>query len=253
MQIVKSREYRTGFRVESWDIERLVQHLGGDEGVTRVAVQLGDGSSLTVPHTGALAGIPNPPSRPITTVCLESAPPAFLASAESPSRLAIVQLRDRGSFGLSYHVSGDERTVRDLTEKIEDWVESVTPWFGRLAFMDPPGLLLRGGLALGGMAGLTFGSYAALQGIFPAPVINAPGSFAVGARLLAIGCTIVLAAGTLWVCVRPRSLFPMAQIRLGEGADRCGRSDRLRRMVLRWSGALAGAAVTGSMLAGLLR
>ena len=88
MQIVKSREYRTGFRVEPWDIERLVQHLGGDENVTRIAVEFGDGSSLTVPHAGALANVPNLPSRPITSVWIESAPPAFLSPQESLSRLA---------------------------------------------------------------------------------------------------------------------------------------------------------------------
>ena len=253
MQIVKSREYRTGFQVGPWDMERLVQHLGGDESVTRVAVELGDGSTLTVPHAGALASVPNLPGRPITTVWLESAPAAFLASEESPSRLAIVQLRDCGSFGLSYHVSGDERAVRDLAANLEDWVDSVTPWFGRLAFMDPPGLLLRGTLAIGCLAGVTLGLSTALQGILPGPAVGAPGGLAVGAGLLAIGCLVLLAFGTLWVCVRPHSLFPIAQIRFGDGESRCNRSDRLRNLVFRWSGVVAVAAVTGSMLAGLLR
>ncbi len=253
MQIVKSREYRTGFRVEPWDMERLVQHLGGDESVTRVAVELGDGSTLTVPHAGALASVPNLPGRPITTVWLESVPAAFLASEESPARLAIVRLRDRGSFGLSYHVSGDERAVRDLAANLEDWVDSVTPWFGRLAFMDLPGLLLRGMLAIGCLAGVTLGLSAALQGILPGPTIRAPGGFAVGAGLLVIGCLVLLSFGTLWVCVRPHSLFPIAQIRFGDGETRCNRSDRLRNLVFRWSGVVAVAAVTGSLLAGLLR
>ncbi len=148
MQIVKSRVYRVGYRVEPWDMERLVQNLGGDENVSRISVELGDGSSITVPHVGELSAIPNLPTRPITGICVESAPPPFLATEQSPARLAIVQFRDRGSFGLSYHVSGDERAVRDLTEKLEDWVDSVTPWFGRLAFMDSPGLLFRGMLVV---------------------------------------------------------------------------------------------------------
>lgn len=253
MQIVKSREYRTGFRVGPWDMERLVQHLGGDESVTRVAVELGDGSTMTVPHAGALSSVPNLPGRPITTVWLESAPAAFLASEESPSRLAIVQLRDSGSFGLSYHVSGDERAVRDLAAKLEDWVDSVTPWFGRLAFMDPPGLFLRGTLAIGCLAGFTLGLSAALRGLLSRPAISAPGGLAVGADILAIGCMALLASGILWVSVRPHWLFPVAQIRFGDGESRCNRSDRLRNLVFRWSGVVAVAAVTGSMLAGLLR
>ena len=252
MQIVKSREYRTGFRVEPWDIERLVQHLGGDENVTRVAVELGDGSSLTVPHAGALSSVPNLPARPITSVWIESAPPAFIASEESPSRLAIVQLRDRGSFGLSIHVSGDERAVRDLAANLEDWAGSISPWFGRLAFMDSPGLLFRGLLALGCLVGITLGGSTILRGILPGSLLSVPASVALGTRLVALGCLALLALLTLWAGMHPRSLFPVAQFRFGDGESRSNRSDRRRNLVLRWSGVVAAVGATGSMLAGIL-
>lgn len=253
MQIVKSREYRTGFRVDPWDLERLIQELGGDEAVTRIAVELGDGSSLTVPHVAALAEVPNLQSRPITSVWIESAPPAFLSPQDSSSRLAIIQLRALGSFGPSFHVSGDERAVLDLATKIEDWVESITPWFGRLAFMDRPGLLLRGFLILGCIAALTVGLFTALQAMLLGAAINAPGVLAVPARLLPVGCLVTLAFGTLWVGMRPKSIFPAAQIRLGEGESRSDRSDRLRSLVFGLSGVVAVVAVAGSLLAGLLR
>lgn len=253
MQIVKSREYRSGFRVEPWDIERLVQHLGGDENVTRVAVELGDGSSLTVPHAGALSSVPNLPARPITSVWIESAPPAFIASEESPSRLAIVQLRDRGSFGLSIHVSGDERAVRDLAANLEDWADSISPWFGRLAFMDSPGLLFRGLLGLGCLVGIALAGSTILREILPASLLSVPAAFARGTRLVALGCLVLLALGTLWAGVHPRSLFPAAQFRFGEGEARSNRSDRRRNLVLRLGGVAAAVGATGSMLAGILR
>ena len=252
MQIVKSREYRTGFRAELWDLERLVQHLGGDENVTCVAVELGDGSSLTVPHVGALAGVPNLPGRPITSVSIESAPPAFTASEESPSRLAIVQLRDRGSFGLSFHVSGDERAVRELAEKIEDWVDSISPWYGRLAFTNRAGLLFRGLLALGSLAGITLGVSAILRGLLPGSLVSTLSPAAFGARLVAVVCLGLLALGTLWLGTRPKSLFPNAQFRFGEGESRSDRSDRRRALVFRLSGIVVAAGATGSILAGLL-
>ena len=253
MQIVKSREYRTGFRTEMWDIERLVQDLGGDENISRIAVELGDGSSLTVPHAGALASVPNLPARPITSIWIESAPPAFLSPNGSPSRLAIIQLRDRGSFGLSYHVSGDERAVRELATKIEDWVDSVTPWFGRLAFMDRPGLLLRGLFALSCAAAVTIGLSMALQGLLPGPLLSAPGALAIGVRLLPVACLFVLGLGILWMGIRPNSVFPVAQMRFGEGELRSDRSDLRRNLIFRLGGAVAAVAVTGSMLAGILR
>jgi len=253
LQIVKSREYRTGFRVEPWDLERLIQELGGDEAITRIAVELGDGSSLTVPHVAALADVPNLHSRPITSVWIESAPPAFLSSQDSSSRLAIVQLRALGSFGPSFHVSGDERAVLDLATRIEDWVESITPWFGRLAFMDRPGLLIRGSFVLGCFAAVTVGLFTALQALIPGAAIHAPRVLAVAARLSPVGCLVVLALGTLWVGMRPKSIFPAAQIRLGDGESRSDRSDRLRSLVFGLSGVVAVVAVAGSLLAGLIR
>ena len=253
MQIVKSREYRTGFRVELWDLERLVQHLGGDEQVTCVAVELGDGSSFTVPHVGALAGVPNLPARPITSVSIESAPPAFTATEESPSRLAIVRLRDRGAYGLSFHVSGDERVVRDLAGKIEDWVDSISPWYGRLAFTNTAGLLFGGLLALGSLAGITLGASAILQELLPGSLLGTLSSFAFGARLVTAACLGLLALGTIWFATRPKTLSPIAQFRFGEGEARSNRSDRRRALVFRLSGMVVAAGATGSVLAGLLK
>ena len=68
-----------------------------------------------------------------------------------------------------------------------------------------------------------------------------------------VGCLVVLALATLWVGMRPHTVFPVAQIRLGEGESRSDRSDRRRVLVFRMSGLVAVVAVTGSMLVGLLR
>jgi hypothetical protein len=236
-----------------WDIERLVQDLGGDEYVTRIAVELGDGSKLTVPHAAGLAAVPNGPSRPIASILLESAPPAFLAEGESMSRLAIVQLRDRGSFGLSYHISGEERTVRELATKIEDWVDSIAPWFGRAAFMRAPELLFRGLLALACLVGISLGLSAILGGLLPGSLEGFPASLEIGLRLLAVGSLLLLALGVTWVGVHPRSLFPIAQFQFGEGECRSDRSDRNRALLFRLSGMLAAAGATGSILVGLFR
>lgn len=251
MQIVKSRVYRTGYRVEPWDMERLVQDLGGDDNITRISVELGDGSSLTLPNIGELSSIPNSPSRPITGICLESAPPPFLATGESPARLVILQFRDRGAFGLSYHVSGDERAVRELTRKIEDWVETVTPWFGRLAFMDRPGLLIRGLLVIACAATIILGLSTTVQALIPGFAVSGSGAIGIGSRLLAIACLLLLLGGTLAVCVRPEWLFPRAQIRFGEGESRGDRTDRRRKFALRMSGAAVLLGVVGSIVSGL--
>jgi hypothetical protein len=118
--------------------------------------------------------------------------------------------------------------------------------------MDRPGLLIRGLVVLACVATVMLGLSSAAQGILPGPAIAGPGELAVGARLLAIGCLGLLFAGTLWVCIRPDRLFPISQIRFGDGEPRGDRSDRRRKRLLRWSGAMVLAGVAGSMLSGLL-
>ena len=118
---------------------------------------------------------------------------------------------------------------------------------------DSPGLLFRGLLALGCLVGITLGGSTILRGILPGSLLSVPASVALGTRLVALGCLALLALLTLWAGMHPRSLFPVAQFRFGDGDSRSNRSDRRRNLVLRWSGVVAAVGATGSMLAGILR
>jgi hypothetical protein len=232
MHTIRAREYRRAFRVSSWDIERLVNLLGGDEKIRAIVVEFRDGSSTTLEHAGELGELPNPASRQIRRIWFESHPPAFLAQSDETPRLTIVELRDGGPYGVAAHVSGEEKAVRDLSLQLEQWADSISPWYGALAYVDRT--LLAGGalLLLGGVAsvGLLLGLLIAGSG--PAEAWRSLPSLGVSARVAA-GVGLVLLAGALArVGLSRERYFPRAQFRFGQGEERCRRANRRRGWVV---------------------
>ncbi len=232
MHTIRAREYRRAFRVNSWDIERLVDLLGGDEKIRAIVVEFGDGSSTTLEHAGELAGLPNPASRQIRRIWFESHPPAFLAQSEEAPRLTIVELRDGGPYGVAAHVSGEEKSVRDLSLQLERWTDSISPWYGALAYMDR--ILLVGGalLLLGAVAsmGLLLGLLIAGSG--PAETWRSLSTVGVPARVAAGVGLVLLASALARVGLNRDRYFPRAQFRFGQGEERCRRADRHRGWAL---------------------
>lgn len=248
MHTIRAREYRRGFRVDSWDIERLVDLLGGDEKIRSIVVEFGDGSSTTLQHAGELAELPNPASRSIRKIWFESHPPAFLVQSDDTPRLTIVELRDGGPYGISAHVSGEEKAVRDLSLALEGWADSVSPWYGRLACLDRS-LLMCGALVLVGAVasvGLLLGLLVAGTG--PIEAWRSLATVSASARVAA-GVSLALLAGVLArVGLRPERYFPRAQFRFGQGEERCRRADRRRSWAV---GATAAVALVTTLVATL--
>jgi len=239
MHTIRAREYRRAFRVNSWDIERLVDLFGGDEKIRAIVVEFGDGSSTTLQHAGELAELPNPASRPIRRVWFESHPPAFLAQSDEIPRLTIVELRDGGLYGVAVHVSGEEKAVRDLSLELERWANSISPWYGALAYMDR--MLLAGGALLllgiiasvGLLLGLLITGSSLLEAWRTLPTLGVPARVAAGAGLA------LLAGALVRIGSRPQRYFPRAEFRFGQGEDRCRRADRRRGRALGAAAAVA--------------
>ena len=98
MQTIQAKEYRRSFRVDPWDLERLVHILGGDEKIARVHVEFGDGSSTMLRHAGELSDLPNQSTRPIERLWFECLSPAFTTEAEDAPRLVVVEGRLKITF-----------------------------------------------------------------------------------------------------------------------------------------------------------
>jgi len=250
MQTVRSREHTGGFRLGSWDVERLVQVLGGDERVTHVAVELSDGTTVQLAHAGEIVDIPNASGRAIVGLSVESAPPAFLATTDDASRLALVRLRDTAWEPVSWYVSGDERAVQRLSRSLEDWVASVTPWYGRIATAS------RVALAVGSLAVLALLAVVALAlyvvaGGDPRATASATPVALSAARASASGALLLLAATAFVANVRRDRMFPVAQFLVGAGDERERRFARRRRWLLGAGSLAAILAAAGSVVAGL--
>lgn len=250
MQTVLSRDRVRAFRLGAWDVERLVQILGGDERITQVAVELSDGTTLRLSHAGEIPAVPNARGRRIVGLALESAPPAFLGTDEAPPRLALVQLRDRPWGPVSWYLSGDERAVRPLSGALEDWAASVTPWYGGIATASRVALALGGLGALGLLAVVATALYL-LAGGAPFPAAAPSASWAAAARAAAVGALLVVAATAALGILRRDRLFPAALFLVGAGDER-ERGLARRRGWLLGAGSLAAVlAAAGSIVAGL--
>lgn len=250
MQTVRSRDHAAGFRLGPWDVERLVQLLGGDERITHVAVELSDGTTLDLAHAGEVLELPNAKGRTILGLSVESAPPPFLAAGDDSSRLALVRLRDRAWGPVSWYVSGDERAVHRLSGALEDWVASVTPWYGRIATLPRAVLALGSLVVLSLLTVVALALYLIAGGDAGAPGVAAP----VGVpalRSAAVGALLLLAAAASVCNVRRDRLFPVAAFLVGRGSERERRAARLRRWVLGAGSVAAVLAAAGSVVAGL--
>ena len=239
MHTIRAREYRRAFRVDSWDIERLVDLLGGDEKIRSIVVEFGDGSSTTLQHAGELTELPNPASRPIRRIWFESLPPAFLVQSDETPRLTILELRDGEGYGVASHVSGEEKAVRNLSLQLERWADSISPWYGSLAYLDPVPLACGAVLLLGTVVslGVLFGLL--LAGVGPLEAWRSLPTVSVSARVSAgVGIALLAGAATRIGLSRER-YFPRAQFRFGQGEERCRRADRRRGRAVGTAAALA--------------
>jgi hypothetical protein len=249
MNVSRSKDYRVGFRIDSWDLERLAQLLGGDELVTGLIVEMGDGSSYQLKNVGELQGVDNVPGRRIQAVTMESTPPAFTFSEDNPARLALVTVRDGGCDTVRYHVSGPSRVVDRLAQELDDWVISLAPWYSSLAAMDRVRFFLWSAAIVGALALLVLALYLTLGGTVSLADTWTPGRLA---WLTAAGGLLTVAAVALFLNVRRDRLLPVAEFHLGHDKAGSERLNRRRARLLRASIGAAVVALGGSIVGAFL-
>jgi hypothetical protein len=247
MHVSKSKDCRVSFRIDSWDLERLGGLLGGDELLTGVTVEMGDGSSYQLKDLGELEGVDNAPARPIRAITMESAPPAFMFREDHPPRLALVSVRDGASDTIRYHVSGPLRAVDSLARELDEWVTSLRPWYGSIAVMDGSRFFLWSSAIVGALALLVLVLYLALAGSINAFAAPAPRPLA---WLPTAGGLLAVTAVAVIMNLRRHRLLPVAQFRIGQGTEHSDRLDRRRTRLLR-AGVGAAALTLGASIFGV--
>jgi hypothetical protein len=247
--VSKSKEHRVGIRVDTWDIERLTQVLGGDELVTGLTAELGDGSTCRIENAAELESIENSPERRIRAIIAESTPPAFVFNEDRPSRLALVTVREGPGDTIRYHLSGSLRAVNDLSRELDDWMASLRPWYGSIAVMDRSRLVGWTALVVGALALLVHALYLALGGDMEPTGALTRGRWPWLAA--AAGLLTVAVLGVILNLRRDR-LLPAAQFRIGKAAATSARLDRQRAWLLRAGVLAAAVAVCGSIVGAFL-
>jgi hypothetical protein len=249
MSTTRSKDCRVGVRLKPWDLQRLVQILGGDEMVTGLSVELSDGCTVTLEDASEFGDLDNVKGRSINALTVESAPANFQFSEQSRSRLAVVTVRPSPSATVRYHVSGDERAVISLSAELDEWVNAISPWYGRLAAADSAVFAFASIVLLGAMIAGTAGLYLWLGG---QPGVAADGGTGWVARYAVSGALLgLLALGTL-LNIRRRHLLPLVMFLVGKGADRSRRCDQHRKVLLQSGALMIGLALCGSVLGALV-
>jgi hypothetical protein len=244
MNVSRSKQFRAGFRLESWDLERLAHILGGDEMVTCISVEMADGTSYQLEHVAELKEIRNTSKRRITAVTMESSSTAFPVGNDHVVRIALVTIREGRSDTVRYHVSGTERKVDRLTRELDDWVASLSPWYSSLAVMNRVHFFLWTVAVVGTLALVSLvlhfalGSLAGISEAWPPGRLS---SIATAVGLL----SVALVGATL--NLRQHRIFPAAEFRIGQNAEALKRSDRGRTRLLRASVGAAVVALGGSI------
>jgi hypothetical protein len=161
---------------------------------------------------------------------MESAPPAFMFREDNPPRLALVTVRDGASDTIRYHVSGPLQAVDSLTRELDEWVASLRPWYGSIAVLDRSRFFLWSAAIVGALAMLVLVLYQVLAGsisVFGAPTAGRLAWLPTAGGLLAV------AAVAVTLNLRRHRLLPVAQFRIGQGAENSDRLDRRRTRLLR--------------------
>lgn len=249
MNVSRSKDCRIGFRIAPWDLERLAQLLGGDELVTGIRVEMADGSCYQLENVGEFQSVNHVPGRRIRAVTMESAPPAFLFSEDHPARLALVTIQEGAGDTIRYHVSGPAQAADSLARDLDDWVRSVSPWYGTLAVMDRPRFFLWSVAIVGALALLVLTLYLTLGGAGSLADTWTPGRFA---SLAAASGLLTVAAMALALNLRRHRLLPVAEFHVGREEEKAAWLDRRRARLLRASVGAAIVAVGGSVLGAFL-
>ncbi|MDT8437048.1 MAG: hypothetical protein RRA92_09875 [Gemmatimonadota bacterium] len=249
MYVSRSKDFRVGCRIGSWDLERLTQLLGGADLISGLSVEMTDGSRYQLESAGELQEIENRPGRQVGAITIESAPPAFVFTETNPARLALVTVRNGVSDTIRYHVSGPARVVDRLARELDEWVTSLRPWYSSLAVMERPRFFLWSTAVVGTLALLVLAVYLTLGGTTGAFGASLPGRLA---RLAAAGGLAVVTATAAFLNVRLRRWLPPAEFHIGQGAANAKRLERRRLRLLRASVGAAVVAAAGSVAGAFL-
>lgn len=122
------KSYRRAFVIGVPELVRLSELLAFADEV-KLTVRLSDGTSQSDVSIDAFGNYLNTTARQIEMIEMR---------ARNQEHSTSIELRKLSGFGDSVRVyaSGPESRVLWITSQIEGWVDSITPWYSRLALMD---------------------------------------------------------------------------------------------------------------------
>jgi hypothetical protein len=127
IQASKQREKYLAFAVDSDSLRKLDAILRQAQGEVVYRLTCSDGSTIEYPDLEQVLAFPNSPRRAITAMDVRA---GWTGHAGCELKLKNRRILE----SVSYSVSGDERLVYDLSDKLDDWISQATEWYTFFSF-----------------------------------------------------------------------------------------------------------------------
>ena len=216
MRAVKQRGIKTAFVVGIEDLRRADAILAA-AGPRRYQVMLKDGREFTAKSLDELFKISDLKVRHIRRLEIATDWREIL-------RASLTLQRDRKLPALAYDLVGEERSVVQVAEALDDWMKSVRAWYSRLATMDWMIMLVSTWLTV-----VLAVSLVALVLSYRAPLVFSS-TWGFSDEIAAALWTIPLLLGTVLNFLR-NGLFPIGTYLVRDEASWNGVTARARKVV----------------------
>lgn len=224
MKIKKNKELRLGFVVDSSALGRLESILGSADNKMELSVYLADGTSYEFNNIKDVLNLQNSKNRPIKRIHVET---FFQDGAR-----ATVSFRDHDLLDtIEYNLTGEEKDVLYLADKLDEWIGSIKPWYSRIATVDFVLFLFGSIVVVFAAMILITGIVMLIRGDFFTPVSESDEGLPTGTGFMII-FFFVLSSGIAMLANIIRSkIFPVAIFAIGDGVQRHRQLERWREMV----------------------
>jgi hypothetical protein len=230
MTTTKSRYIRMAYLLDAERLRRLEEllkesvtdHIDASESLLvpnreiGYSVDFSDGTSRTFSSVEDVLGIENSPKREITSLSLST--PYFY----EPIR-ATIRFRQERNLAVSYDLTGDDREVLSLSDKLDEYVLGLRQWYSPLTRFSFLGLLLVLYAGSWVFANLLVAADYLIPNLLPfdsASGGSTGGGSSVGLQGLFIGGVLALVALGLLFDLLFRRAFPASTFAIGQGVDR---------------------------------
>ena len=222
MKIRKNKDLRLGFVVDSYALERLASILGSANNKMDFSVYLADGTSYEFNNIKDVLNLQNSKNRPIKKISVET-------PFQDGTRATVSFRGDNILDTIGYNLTGEEKDVLYLADKLDEWIGSIKPWYSRIATVDFVSFLSGSLLVVFAAVILITGIVMLIRGDFFTPMSESKEDSPTG--FIYVFFFVFLSGIVLLANIIRSKIFPVATFAIGDGIQRHHQLKRWRELL----------------------